>query len=223
MPEEEETPCGLDKKMSIFDKLLLIRSMCPDRTLAQARKYIEDSLGSDFLEHKSLDLDALVNETERKCPLIGLISVGSDPCGQVEALAGTKEQAYVQISMGQGQEERARKAITEAILKGNWLMLQNCHLSLEFCEEIITTMVDTDDMHRNFRLWLTSEVHNDFPIGLLQISHKFTNEPPQGLRASLKRTYANIQQDTIDYSNHPTWPSLLFAVAFLHNVVQDTM
>ena len=221
MPEEEETPCGLDKKMSIFDKLLLIRSLCPDRTLAQARKYIEDSLGGDFLEHKSLDLDELVNETERKCPLIGLISVGSDPCGQVEALAGTKEQGYVQISMGQGQEERARKAITEAILKGHWLMLQNCHLSLEFCEEIITTMVDTDEMHRNFRLWLTSEVHNDFPIGLLQISHKFTNEPPQGLRASLKRTYANIQQDTIDYSNHPTWPSLLFAVAFLHNVVQE--
>ena len=55
----------------------------------------------------------------------------------------------------------------------------------------------------------------------MQISHKFTNEPPQGLRASLKRTYANIQQDTIDYSNHPAWPNLLYAVAFLHNVVQE--
>ena len=55
----------------------------------------------------------------------------------------------------------------------------------------------------------------------LQISHKFTNEPPQGLRASLKRTYANIQQDTIDYSNHPAWPNLLYGVAFLHNVVQE--
>ena len=28
-------------------------------------------------------------------------------------------------------------------------------------------------------------------------------------------------QDTIDYSNHPTWPNLLYAVAFLHNVVQE--
>ena len=220
-PEEEELPCGLDKKLNIFNKLLLIRSLCPDRTLAQARKYVEDSLGSEYLENKPLDLEELFNDTERKCPLIGLISTGSDPCMQVEALSRTKEQEYFQISMGQGQEERARKAITEAILKGHWLMLQNCHLSLEFCEELITTMVDTDEMHRNFRLWLTTEVHNDFPIGLLQISHKFTNEPPQGLRASLKRTYANIQQDTIDYSNHPTWPSLLFAVAFLHNVVQE--
>ena len=199
----------------------MIRSLCPDRTLAQARKYVEESLGRDFLEHRSLDLEELVNDTERKCPLVALISTGSDPCGQVEALARSREQEYHQISMGQGQEERARKNITDAILRGTWLMLQNCHLSLEFCEEIISTMVDTDEMHRNFRLWLTTEVHKNFPIGLLQISHKFTNEPPQGLRASLKRTYGNVQQDTIDYSNHPTWPSILFAVAFLHNVVLE--
>jgi hypothetical protein len=53
--------------------------------------------------------------------------------------------------MGQGQEESARKMITEAILNGHWLMLQNCHLSLEFCDEIMQTMLDTDEMHPNFR------------------------------------------------------------------------
>ena len=28
-------------------------------------------------------------------------------------------------------------------------------------------------------------------------------------------------QDTLDYSNHPTWPNLLYGVAFLHNSVQE--
>ena len=160
-------------------------------------------------------------ESERESWRSHSLTPGSDPCGLVEGLARAREQEYHQISMGQGQEDRARKAITSAILKGHWLMLQNCHLCLEFCEELIVTMVDTDEMHRNFKLWLTTDYHKDFPIGLLQISHKFTNEPPQGLRASLKRTYANIQQDTIDYSNHPAWSHLLYAVAFLHNVVQE--
>ncbi len=52
------------------------------------------------------------------------------------------------------------------------------------------------------------------------MSIKFTNEPPQGIRASLKRTYADVSQDTLDYSNHAAWPMLLFSVAFLHTVVQ---
>ena len=168
-----------------------------------------------------LDLEELVQEEEKKAPLLCLLTTGSDPAGQVEALARASECEYRQISMGQGQEDSARKMITEAILNGHWLMLQNCHLCLDFCEEIISTVVDTEDRHPKFRLWITTEVHKDFPIGLLQISHKFTNEPPQGLRASLKRTYSNITQDTLDYSNHAFWPNLLYAVAFLHTVVQE--
>ena len=132
---------------------------------------------------------------------------------------------------------------------GFWLCLQNCHLSLSFCEEIMQTVIDSEEIHANFRyfknptyntikwlilqkmfiisniifhfrVWLTTESNINFPIGLLQMSLKFTNEPPQGIRASLKRTYADVTQDTLDYSNHPSWPSLLYSVAFLHTVVQ---
>ena len=87
----------------------------------------------------------------------------------------------------------------------------------------LQTVIDMEEIHTNFRLWLTTEVNKDFPIGLLQMSLKFTNEPPQGIRASLKRTYADVTQDTLDYSNHPSWPSLLYSVAFLHTVVQVSL
>ncbi|XP_069976193.1 dynein axonemal heavy chain 5-like [Penaeus vannamei] len=104
---------------------------------------------------------------------------------------------------------------------GRWLLLQNCHLSLDFCQEMLDTVTESDNVNRSFRLWITTEVHAAFPIGLLQISIKFTNEPPQGIRASLKRTYADISQDLLDYSNVPQWPRLLYSTAFLHTVVLE--
>ena len=220
-PEEEEIPCGYNGALDVFRKMLLIRAWCPDRTLSQARKYIYDALGAEYLESTVLDIEAMLEESDNRVPLICLLSTGSDPTPQIEAIGKARMQEVHSLSMGQGQEEAARKLLIESTTNGHWLLLQNCHLSLHFCDEIMTTVTDTEEVHASFRLWITTEKHLQFPIGLLQMSLKFTNEPPQGIRASLKRTYADITQDTLDYSNHPSWPMLLYSVAFLHTVVQE--
>lgn len=123
--------------------------------------------------------------------------------------------------MGQGQEVVARDMIEYSLQHGGWVLLQNIHLSLSFASEVMSMLLDADKIAESFRIWLTTEVHDQFPIGLLQMAIKFTNEPPQGIRASLKRTYQSISQDFLDYSTQSQWPSLLYAVAFLHTVVQE--
>lgn len=40
-PEQEPIPCGYDQSLDVFRKLLLVRSWSPDRTISQARRYIE--------------------------------------------------------------------------------------------------------------------------------------------------------------------------------------
>ena len=97
---------------------------CPDRTLSQARKYIFDSLGAEYLESTVLDLESMLEESDNRTPLICLLSTGSDPSPQIEAIAKLRCQEMRQLSMGQGQEEAARKLLTDSIVLGHWLLLQ---------------------------------------------------------------------------------------------------
>lgn len=222
-PEEEEIPCGYANELDVFRKLLLVRSWCPDRTLSQARRYVADSLGAEYGEARILDLDATFEESEPRGPLVCILSIGSDPSPQIAALAKAKGVGLRAVSMGQGQEVHARAMMQQGMKAGGWVLLQNVHLSLPFSGEVAGALADADGgaVSDTFRLWLTTEVHDEFPIGLLQAAIKFTNEPPQGIRASLRRTYRSITQDQLDYSSQQQWPSLLYAVAFLHTVVQE--
>ncbi|XP_053058018.1 dynein axonemal heavy chain 5 isoform X1 [Acinonyx jubatus] len=220
-PEEEPLPNAYDKSLDCFRRLLLIRSWCPDRTIAQARKYIMDSMGEKYAEGVILDLEKTWEESDPRTPLICLLSMGSDPTDSIIALGKRLKIDTRYVSMGQGQEVHARRLLQQTMANGGWALLQNCHLGLDFMDELMDIIIETEIVHDAFRLWMTTEVHKHFPITLLQMSIKFANEPPQGLRAGLKRTYGGVSQDLLDVSTVAQWKPMLYAVAFLHSTVQE--
>ena len=71
--------------------LNICRSWCPDRTLSQARSYIAESAGEKYAEGVILNLEATWEESDIRTPLIGLLSMGSDPTSAIEGLAKRKE------------------------------------------------------------------------------------------------------------------------------------
>jgi len=153
--------------------------------------------------------------------MICFLTMGSDPTDSIERLARSKGIPCRPISMGQGQEVHARRLLQQSFTDGGWLLLQNCHLGLNYMDELLQQLQETEEVNEQYRTWITAEVHPKFPINLLQSSIKYTNEPPQGMKAGLKRTYATITQDFLDIIGIPQWKPMLYAVAFLYTTVQE--
>lgn len=81
---------------------------------------------------------------------------------------------------------------------------------------------EKDNIHEDFRLYLTSMPADYFPVAILQNSVKLTTEPPRGMRANLKRSYGNLSQEYLEDCLKPEiWRKILFALAFFHAVVQE--
>ncbi|XP_022920277.2 dynein axonemal heavy chain 8 [Onthophagus taurus] len=223
-PEEAPLPDGY-AALDTFRKLLMIRAWCPDRTLVQSKKYLATSLGPKFAEPVILNYDYMFSESRPLTPLVCFLSTGSDPTPYIESLAKKIENKCKAISMGQGQEVHARKLLAAAMTDGFFALLQNCHLGLEYMVEILTLFLDLErgvgSVHPDFRLWITTEPHPHFPISLLQICIKFTNEPPAGIRAGLLRTYTSMSQDMLDYTDLPQYIPMIYGISFLHTVVQE--
>lgn len=63
---------------------------------------------------------------------------------------------------------------------------------------------------------------NYFPVSTLQNSVKMTTEPPRGIRANMKRTFAEFSQGFLDDVKKPDiWRKLVFGISFFHAIVQE--
>lgn len=76
------------------------------------------------------------------------------------------------MALGQGMGLKAAELIEAAAVRGLWVMLQNCHLLPRWLKTLGKILERLQKPHKDFRLWLTSEPTDKFPLGILQSSLK---------------------------------------------------
>lgn len=102
------------------------------------------------------------------------------------------------ISLGQGQGPIAENLIKDGCTKGHWIFLQNCHLATSWMstlEHLVTNISESENIHTDFRLILSSMPSSTFPISILENAVKVTSEPPKGVKANIKRILFDINQN----------------------------
>lgn len=62
--------------------------------------------------------------------------------------------------------------LENVVVRGEWLMLQNCHLLVRWLITLEKALEKITNPHPDFRLWLTTDPTEGFPIGILQKSLK---------------------------------------------------
>eukprot|EP01028_Stygiella_incarcerata_P009150 TRINITY_DN426_c0_g1_i1.p1 TRINITY_DN426_c0_g1~~TRINITY_DN426_c0_g1_i1.p1 ORF type:complete len:4140 (-),score=1088.60 TRINITY_DN426_c0_g1_i1:191-12610(-) len=219
-------PDALQDNMTDLQRLLFLRCLRPDKVTEGIQDFVTNHIGHKFIEPPTFDLAGSYKDSAPTIPLIFVLSPGADPAAELFRFADEMRfsKKLSAISLGQGQGPIAEKMIAEAMEKGTWVLLQNCHLAVSWMPSLerIVENFQPDKMHRDFRLWLTSMPSKAFPVSVLQNSVKMTNEPPKGLRANLLRSYAGFDDEFLNScQSEIPFKKLLFSTCLFHAVLQE--
>eukprot|EP00106_Octopus_bimaculoides_P013835 XP_014781277.1 PREDICTED: dynein heavy chain 6, axonemal-like [Octopus bimaculoides] len=216
------------KDLSSFQKLLFIKAFCEEKTVLAVTEFVCENLGQEYVESRAVDLQTIYNDMKKEIPLVFVLSTGSDPMNSLMRFA--KEKNYSDrisaISLGQAQGPLAEALIKEATKTGDWVFLQNCHLAASWMpsmEETLKALTDEpEQIHDDFRLFLSSKPSKHFPISVLQNSIKVTNEPPKGIKANIRRAFGEISLAFFeDHILSEKWQKMVFGLCFFHAVIQE--
>uniref|UniRef100_A0A8C4N1J5 Dynein axonemal heavy chain 11 n=1 Tax=Equus asinus asinus TaxID=83772 RepID=A0A8C4N1J5_EQUAS len=229
-PEKEKLPQEWKKK-SLIQKLIILRAMRPDRMTYALRNFVEEKLGTKYVERTRLDLVKAFEESSPATPVFFILSPGVDALKDIEILGKRlgftiDSGKFHNVSLGQGQETVAEMALEKASKGGHWVILQNVHLVAKWLgtlEKLLERF--SQGSHRDYRVFMSAESaptpnEHIIPQGLLENSIKITNEPPTGMLANLHAALYNFDQDTLEVcSKEQEFKSILFSLCYFHACV----
>jgi dynein heavy chain len=235
-PENAKLPLDWKKlEQTPFQKLMVVRCLRPDRmvdaltnwilvTLPEAKEYLYCDGSASFNDVLQSSFDDANNIT----PVFFILSPGADPVKAVE-LMGKKMKGslvigtnYHNVAMGQGQDVVAMAKLELGHKEGHWVMLQNVHLMPRWCRDLEKQLdnMALEGSHPDFRLFLSADPDNGIPIGILDRSIKLTNEPPQGLKANMKRAFANFEATEFNERDAKV-KSILYSLSHFHSIMLE--
>jgi len=236
-PEEVKLPLDwkrLDQPGQIFQKLLVLRCLRPDRmasamsdwirnTMPAGREYMDCDGSSSFFEI----LSSVYEDSTNVTPIFFILSPGADPVKEVEKLGkkliGLQNNVnYHNVAMGQGQDVVAMAKLDLGHKEGHWVMLQNIHLMVKWSVELEKRLDSfaAEGSHLTFRVFLSADPAKGIPIGILERSIKLTNEPPQGLLANLRRAFAQFNKEDFE-DRDPKVKAILFGLCHFHALMLE--
>jgi dynein heavy chain, axonemal len=229
MPEADPLPSGFTDRLSQFQLLLIMRVFRPDRVYNAVKRFVMYAMGEQFVQPPVLNYQRIFDQMTPSTPAVFILSPGADPQSDIQTLGmqlgfppPTK---FKFLALGQGQAGKAEELLEQGAARGYWILLQNTHLLISWLKNLEKILASMARPHQDFRLWMTTDPTDRFPLGILQRSLKVVTEPPDGLKLNMRSVYAKLQADpetaTGDECPHPSYKPLVFVLTFTHAVLLE--
>ena len=214
----------VDLAFSKFELLMILKVLRPDRVINGIKRFILDFFkpNEHFIQSPSPNLKLVWQQSNKKSPIVFILSPGADPISEVETLAeqeGFGGNKFRHLSLGQNMEEEAELLIENSAQRGHWAMLQNCDLLPRWLPHLEKILQKLEKPHPDFRLWLTTKPSKAFPIGILQRAIKIVTEPPDGLKQNIKSLTVKMTEKALSECEHPSYKPLNYVIMFFHAVL----
>ncbi|KAL7298528.1 hypothetical protein TKK_0008306 [Trichogramma kaykai] len=232
--DECPMPQPWDHRLTAFQKLILVRILCPDRIIFKVSEFVESVMGpSSGAAGNFVPCNVARPYAESSClvPLVFILPSYTSPFAVVARFAkllGYSSKLH-SLSMGPRQGPKAELLIEMARRDGEWVFLHNCHLALDWMHRRLETLcerLDPSTSQLGFRLWMSSRATEDFPIGLLQASIKVAFDAPHDVRQSLAWSYRSEPIKDRDFfegcpGKDRAFGKLLYGFCLLHAVLRE--
>ncbi|XP_068243599.1 uncharacterized protein [Palaemon carinicauda] len=236
--------------------LILVAILRPDKVTWCVKLIIEEVLSEEFSSPPPADLNRLIKSpvliktgartppiARPPDPLLFVTSPGVDALEEVMLLASKNPEVPVKnVSLGQGQSSVAEEAVRLGVKEGGWIVLENLHHALgwlPFLANLINTIyagVNTSSrsasgaLNPNFRLILTTEPVEEFPVSLLRAVEKVYVDAPGDAHLALKEVnLALVRQAQSLYFDEEDFEAddesatyrLLHGLTIFHTIVSE--
>jgi dynein heavy chain len=223
-PESLELPDGWSAVLDEFERLCLIRCFRPDRITIAVTQFIISKMGLRYVQPPVMNIRSVYAQSSPRIPVVFIVTPGADPSYNVFELAEQEGMGPPKLkftSLGQGQGPVAQQMLESGCVRGSWVLLQNCHLLPKWLKTLEKILEKMENPHKDFRLWITTDPTDQFPLGILQRSFKVVMEPPNGLKLNIRSTFAKLSAKSMEECEQPAFKPLIFVLGFLHAVVQE--
>jgi dynein heavy chain len=228
------------KSLDEWKKILVLRVVRPDRVTPAMSQFIKERLGTRYIDEEAFNMRSCFDESSPSTPIFFVLFPGVDPTPDVETLGNqlgfTAEKGnYINISMGQGQEQYAAQSLDNFAKNGGWVFLQNVHLMEDWLPTLERKLeICAETGHDDFRCFISAEppmfaglpapMVKTIPESILQSCIKVANEAPVDAKANLRMALANFSEETwaectSDQKKMNDCKNVLFALCVFHTML----